>query len=238
MVVVPGGAFLMGSSSAEPGRQTDEGPQRYVTVRAFAAGKYEVTFDEWDACARAGGCAGYAPDDLGWGRGRQPVINVSWNDAQAYVTWLNSRAGGARYRLLTEAEWEYAARAGTTTAYPWGANASHQQANYGAESCCSGLASGRDQWVNTAPVGRFDANAFGLHDMHGNVWEWTQDCYVNSYSGLATDGAANTTGDCSNRVFRGGGWDYAANYLRSADRNWSTPTDRNNNLGFRVARTL
>ena len=191
----------------------------------LAVGKYEVTFEEWDACVAANGCA-QRPSDDGWGRGRQPVINVSWQDAQQYVAWL-SRRTGQRYRLLTEAEWEYAARAGTVTAYSFGTSISPSLANY-AES---GLR-------QTQIVGRYPANGFGLHDVHGNVWEWVQDCYAATYYGAPSDAAeAVTGGDCSSRVLRGGSWGGPPQLLRSAHRNWSLPYFRFNLFGFRVART-
>jgi formylglycine-generating enzyme required for sulfatase activity len=132
-------------------------------------------------------------EDQGYGRGRRPVINVDWQtDTRAFIRFVNSRASG--YRLPSEAEWEYAARAGTTTTFPWGSSASHEDANYGADQCCSGFASGRDQWVNTAPVGQFPANSFGLFDMHGNVWEWVEDCYRGDFS--VQTAAAYTTSSC------------------------------------------
>lgn len=236
MVVLPPGRFLMGSPPGEAGRSNDEGPQRWVTLaQPVAVGKFEVTFAEWDACVADGGCGGYKPADFTWGRGTQPVINVSWGDAQAYVDWL-SRKTFATYRLLSEAEWEYAARAGTTTAYPWGATASHEFANYGKDECCDGLAQGRDRWVNTAPVGSFPANRFGLHDMHGNVWEWTEDCLNESYAGAPSDGSAWRSGDCSRRVLRGGSWLIDPRILRSAARGRIDPAERSGLIGFRVAR--
>jgi formylglycine-generating enzyme required for sulfatase activity len=196
-----------------------------MTLRApLAVGKFEVTFAEWDACVAAGGCS-HRPADAGWGRGNRPVINVSWDDAQAYVRWLSLRTGRT-YRLLTEAEWEYAARAGTVTAYSFGATISQSQANYGGNL-------GRTQ-----PVGSYAANRFGLHDMHGNVWEWVQDCYVASYPpGSGDASVAVTTGDCSHRVLRGGSWKYAPQNLRAAARSWLTAGDRYNFGGFRLART-
>ncbi len=202
MVVVPAGRFTMGSPSSESGRDSDEGPQRRVTFGAkFAVGVYEVTFAEWDACVSDGGCGGYHPDDAGWGRGRRPVMRVSWDDAQAYASWL-SRETGESYRLLSEAEWEYVARAGTTTRYWWGNNVGRNRAN------CDGCGSRWDD-ESTAPVGSFGANGFGLHDVHGNVWEWVEDCWHDSYAGAPRDGSAwlgNNGGDCSRRVLRGGSW--------------------------------
>ncbi len=238
MVVLPAGSFVMGSSANETGRLSNEGPQRTVRVGSFAVSRTEITFAQWDACVAGGGCGGYRPADQGWGRGNQPVINVSWNDVQSYVTWVNSRVGGQRYRLLTEAEWEYAARAGPNAAYPWGGSASHERANYGADSCCTGLAAGSDRWVNTSPAGSFPANAFGLYDMHGNVWEWVEDCYADTYSGLATDGSANVNGSCSYRVLRGGSWGLNPAWLRSALRSRDAPSYRGISIVFRLARTV
>ena len=225
MVVIPAGSFLMGSPDSEAGRGNNEGPQRRVTIsQPFAVGRFEVTFDEWAACVAGGGCTSNPnPSDQGWGRGRRPVINVSWNDAQEYVQWL-SRASRQRYRLLSEAEWEYAARAGTATAYSTGDAITDRQARFSASS--------------TIAAGSFPANQFGLFDMHGNVWEWNQDCYADTYSGLATNGSANTTQGCTNRVNRGGSWDNNPQNLRSANRDWITPTNRFDDIGFRVARTL
>jgi formylglycine-generating enzyme required for sulfatase activity len=240
MVTIPAGTFTMGSPASEEhwdGYDGREAPQHHVNIRAFAASKYEITFAQWDACVAGGGCGGYRPADQGWGRGARPVANVSWNDAQSYITWINGRVGGQRYRLLSEAEWEYAARAGTSTAYPWGASASHERANYGADACCSGLASETDRWVNASPVGSFAPNDFGLYDMHGNVWEWTQDCWNANYNGAPANGAAWTAGDCAIRGGRGGSWIGHPTGLRSANRSGASPTDRLNYVGFRLART-
>lgn len=236
MVVIPAGSFMIGSPAEEAGRAANEGPRRRVHIRQFAAGKFEVTWDQWLACVGDGGCSAFTPNDQGYGRGDRPVIDVPWDNARAYVSWL-ARQTGQPYRLLTEAEWEYAARAGTDTPFPWGDNASHAHANYGADTCCSGLATGRDQWLYTSPVGSFPANAFGLHDLHGNVWEWVQDCYSVSYSGLPSDGSANET-TCANRQLRGGSWYSHPPNLRSARRLRDTPASRGNDRGFRVARTL
>src|SRR5262245_36876485 len=164
MVVVPPGKFMMGTAESEPGHEKDESPLHEVTIpRALAIGKFEVTFAEWDACVADGGCDGYRPSDDGWGRGNRPVIHVSFNETQSYLAWL-SRKSGQQYRLLSESEWEYAARAGTTTPYFWGNTASRDHANYGNDVCCSGLAQGADHWPNTSPEGSFPPNAFGLYD--------------------------------------------------------------------------
>lgn len=190
----------------------------------------ELTFKEWDACVADGGCNGYKPFDSGWGRGTQPVIFVSLDDANAYVAWLAKKTGKP-YRLLSEAEYEYATRGGTTTVYPWGGAIGKNNAN------CNGCGS---KWDNqqTAPVGSFAANGFGLYDIVGNVDEWTQDCYHNSYGGAPADGSAWTSGDCSDRVLRGGSWLGSSRALRSAFRIWYSPGSRYFNIGFRVARTL
>ena len=161
---------------------------------------------------------------------------VSWDEAQAYVQWLNTQTLGG-YRLLSEAEWEYAARAGSTTAYPWGDAASHEYANYGADPCCRGWASGRDQWVNTSPVGEFPAGAFGLNDMIGNVWEWTDDCYAWTLDGVPSDGSAFAGDACTHRAVRGGAWNDGAEDLRSSARYRDASEERYDSVGFRVART-
>src|SRR5262249_3313062 len=156
---------------------------------------------------------------------------------QQYLPWL-SRKSGKTYRLLTEAEWEYSARGVTSVSAPsrtywWGDSASHEYANYGKEQCCDGLQQGRDQWINTAPVGQFLANPFGLHDLHGNVWEWVQDCWNEHYSGAPADGSAWTAGDCGRRPLRGGAWINAARHLRSAYRYGFAPDFKDNGIGFR-----
>jgi len=227
MVVIPAGSFQMGSSSNEAVRFPDEGPQHRVTIgQPFALGKYEVTFDEYDVYARATGKS--LPVDGGWGRGRRPVINVSWEDAQAYAVWLSQQTG-ERYRLPSEAEWEYAARAGTATAYWWGNTITCSQAAYDDSEC------NRSQ---TDSVGSYQANAFGLYDVHSNVREWTQDCWYVDYSGAPTDGSAWTSGNCSMRVLRGSSWAFEKEWLRAAVRSTSGPSARDNGSGFRLARTL
>ncbi len=229
MVVVPSGSSTMGSPSGEKGRDDNEGPWHRVSIwYPLAVGVYEVTFSEWDACVNAGGCGGYVPDDKGWGRGNRPVVNVSWKDAQSYVRWLSQKTGH-RYGLLSESEWEYVARAGTATAYSWGDEIGRNRAN------CDGCGS---QWDadKTAPVGSFRANAWGIHDMHGNVGEWVEDCYNDSYHGAPTDGSMWASGSCSERVLRGGSWDYFSRNLRSAYRNRVSTDFRFISNGFRVAR--
>jgi formylglycine-generating enzyme required for sulfatase activity len=229
MITIQGGSFEMGCSNSKD-CSDDEKPVRTVQVAAFEMSKTEVTFAQWDACVADGGCGGYKPDDEQWGRGNRPVINVSWNDAQNYVQWLSQKTG-QKYRLPTEVEWEYAARAGTTTSYFWGNEIGNNQAN------CDGCGS---EWDNkqTAPVERFAANAWGLHDMHGNVWEWVQDCYHETYIKAPKDGRAWEEKSCVYRVWRGGSWINVPRYLRSAARNWINPAGRINSIGFRISRTF
>ena len=231
MVVIPGGTFLMGSNAGKP----REKPAHRVVVRRFALGRYEVTFAEWDYCVTAGGCSnrlrGSIKNDEGWGRGNRPVIYVSWKDAKQYVAWL-SRKTGKRFRLPSEAEWEYAARAGTRTKYWWGNAVGIGKAN------CNGCGSRWDK-QKTAPVGSFRPNHFGLYDVHGNVWEWVEDCYNKSYAGAPSNGRPWTSsGDCSKRVLRGGSWSFNPRHLRSALRFWIGTEFRSISLGFRVARKL
>ena len=238
MVIVPAGSFTMGSPKSEEGHDDHQGPQRPVTIgQPFAVGKYEVTFAEWGACVSAGGCVGRRLLDESWSQGHRPMIHVSWDDTQSYLAWL-SRKTGKRYRLLTEAEWEYAARAGTTGPFHFGTTISTDQANYAGGYT---YGSGR-KGVNreeTVPVGSFPANRFGLHDMHGNVWEWLEDCRHDSYEGAPSDGSAWTTGgDCGSRVLRGGSWYSEPRDLRSAFRIWAETGFSNHDVGFRVARTL
>ena len=180
--VVPAGSFVMGSPDSEEGRIEEEGPQHRVTFgKSFGVGKFAVTFEEWDACVADGGCNGYKPSDEGWGRGRRPVINVSWEEANAYVVWL-SRKTGKTYRLLSEAEREYVTRAGTTTPFWWGASISTQQANYNGNYTYGTEAKGVSR-RQTVPVDSFQPNPWGLYQVHGNVWEWTEDCWHDDYSG-------------------------------------------------------
>jgi formylglycine-generating enzyme required for sulfatase activity len=221
MVVIPPGSFLRGSPDGD--NRPAEIPQQVVKLEAaIAVGKFEVTFDEWDACVAESGCS-HSPEDRGWGRGRRPVIHVSWNDAQQYVRWL-SRKTGRSYRLLSETEWEYAARAHTTTAYAYGNHISPRQANYYTRG--------------TTPVGSFTPNGFGLYDMHGNVWEWTADCWNPNYVGAPLHAEARLSGDCSRRVVRGGSWDDYPWFVRSAERSNGMVAVRLDDLGFRLALSL
>ena len=227
MVEIPGGTFRMGDLSVSGVGQFYELPVHSVTVPSFWMGKHEVTFSQWDACVADGGCS-YSPGDSGFGRGNRPVINVSWDDIQEFIVWLNARTGGG-YRLPTESEWEYAARAGSHGLYSWGDEIGVNRAN------CDGCGS---QWDNTetAPVGSFPANAWGLHDVHGNVWEWVEDCWNSSYEGAPVDGSAWSSGTCSQRVIRGGSWIFNPRDLRSSVRGWGNRSARGDNLGFRLAR--
>ena len=231
MVFVPAGSFTMGSREASETEQ----PEHRVTIPApLAVGKYEVTFAEWDACVRDGGCESYRPPDHGWGRGRRPVIEVTWGRAKAYTEWL-SRKTGREYRLLSESEWEYVARAGSTTDYWWGDDPGEGRANcYRCE----------DRWAKTAPVGSFEPNAFGLYDVHGNVWEWVADCWNANYHGVPSDGTdwqPPSYEICSAHVIRGGSWNDWATVLRAGFRNYDNLTFgsfKQDEIGFRVARSL
>ena len=236
MVVVPSGTFRMGALESEKGSYDDERPVHTVSVPSFAMGVHEVTFTQWDACVANGGCGGYRPDDEGRGRGRHPVVNVSWRDAQLYLGWL-TYCTGERYRLPTEAEWEYAARAGTATPFHTGGTISTDQANYGNYTYSDG-ARGEYRGRTTVAVGSFPANGFGLHDVHGNVWEWVQDCWEGNYKGARGNGSALEREVCFSRVLRGGSWISKPGFLRSANRYRDHPWLRWYYLGFRVARTL
>jgi formylglycine-generating enzyme required for sulfatase activity len=230
MVVVPAGSFKMGSPETEAGRFDNEGPQQGIRIaRPFAVAKFDVTFAEWDACVSVGGCPQVS--DSATGRGMKPVINVTWDEAKQYAAWL-ARMTGQPYRLLSEAEWEYAARGGSTTTYFWGDDIGKGNAN------CNGCGS---QWDarETSPVGSFKPNSFGLYDMLGNLFQWVEDCYnEGSLQGIATDGSPRTTGDCSQRASRGGSWTDLPVFLRAAYRGRDSASGRVANLGFRVARTL
>ena len=227
LVVIPAGRYRMGCVSGTD-CEDDEFPVHEVQVQAFALGRYEVTFSEYDRFADATGRP--RADDEGWGRGRRPVINVSWDDAVSYAYWLSSETG-APYRLPSEAEWEYAARAGTATGYSWGSQPGRNRAN--CRRCGS-----RWDFDETAPVGSFASSIWGLHDLHGNVWEWVADCWHPSYQGAPGDGSAWIHGaDCGRRVFRSGSWAHDPPNMRSSNR-VGTQTHGRNTTGFRVARAL
>ncbi|MGP0088946.1 MAG: SUMF1/EgtB/PvdO family nonheme iron enzyme [Xanthobacteraceae bacterium] len=267
MVVVPAGSFMMGSPTSEVERDAsnrDELPQHSVAIsKPFAVGRFAVTFDEWDACVvdggcdrwkpcvANGGCNVYKPSDEGWGRGRRPVINVSWDDAKGYVAWL-SRKTGKTYRLLSEAEREYVARAGTSTPFWWGSSISTSQANYDGTSTYGGGSKGEYR-KQTLPVDSFQPNPWGLYQVHGNVWEWVEDCYDSTYPGgsfrsrIPSDGSAlvagvSVSGFCDFHVARGGSWSARAGDLRAARRNGVRSSTMSENrtsvVGFRLARTL
>ena len=227
MVVIPAGSFKMGCVSGRSCNNSER-PVHEVTIESFALSKYEVTFEEYDLFTDATGRE--RADDRGFGRGQRPAVNITWDDAVAYTAWL-SKQTGKNYRLPSEAEWEYAARAGTVTRYSWGHNLGHSRAN------CNGCGS---QWDNemSAPVGSFEANAWGLHDMHGNVWEWTQDRYNNRYVGAPNDGSAWEVGDSTARVVRGGAWYLEGYFLRSAARDQHRTFAGSLYVGFRVAQSL
>jgi formylglycine-generating enzyme required for sulfatase activity len=228
MVVVPAGSFLMGSPEGQ-GNDTQY-PQHNVTIKSpFAVSKFELRFAEWDVCAAHRGCAADISDG-GWGRGQRPVINVNLDDARHYVAWL-TKVTGQPYRLLSEAEYEYATRAGTQTAYPWGNDVGKNNAN------CYGCGSEWDGY-QTAPVGSFAPNQFGLYDMVGNVFEWVTDCTHSNYNGAPADGSAWYDGNCIVTVVRGGSWGTSPDGLRSAHRGFGAPSVRRSDLGFRVVRTL
>ena len=260
MVVIPPtgpGGFMMGSPASEAGRDSDEKQHRVTLSQPFALSQTEVTWAQWEICTSSGGCtvAGESKPTPAWGTGRQPVINVSWNQASAFAQWLNSKLGFAandpyRYRLPSEAEWEYAARGGNTGPFGFGKdsvgrerNISADLANYGANFSYDGSPKGK-YWAQTGEVASYPANAYGLNDMHGNVWEWVADCSEDDYDKLPdavkTKGAAHRENDagCPNRVLRGGSWFSDPRYLRAASRIWDTPTYRYFYIGFRLARML
>lgn len=229
MVVLPPGRFLMGGTEGDRVRQKNEVPRHEVKIsKPFAIGRFEVTFSQWDACVAAGGC-NYSPQDRGWGRGNLPVIYANWTDIKEYLEWL-TQLTSRKYRLPSEAEWEYAARAGTETVYFWGDDVGTDNAN-----CLGCRKLGGDQ---TVPVGSFAPNAFKLYDMHGNVWEWMADCWNGSYGNAPADGSAWTAGDCDQRAVRGGAWGTEPDDLRSSRRMADKVNLRSGKLGFRVVMIL
>jgi formylglycine-generating enzyme required for sulfatase activity len=235
MVALPAGEFLMGSPNSDKDADDREKPQHRVTLGyRFAIGRYPVTFDEYDHFCRA--TSREKPADGGWGRGRRPAISVSWEDAKAYCAWLSEETGQS-YRLPSEAEWEYACRAGTTTRYSCGDTIAEKDANF-APSALRSLVRGLFGEGKTSVVGSYPPNPWGLHDMHGNVWEWVEDYFHDHYKGAPEDGSAWLSGDDSSRVLRGGSWLEEPNVVRSAHRGPGRPVTRFNTLGFRIARTI
>lgn len=236
LAVVPAGRFMMGSPQDEAARGDGEddqegrgGSQVPVAIDySFAVGRTEVTWDDWEACVAEGGCDGASVEEAGgaegWGKGNRPVVNVSWIDAKDYAAWLSKKTGKG-YRLLTEAEWEYAARAGTTTRYSFGDDISKDELNY--------------KTSRSVPVGSYEPNGFGLYDVHGNVWEWVEDCYTSSYADNPRDGSAVAVEEDCRRVLRGGAWQSSVpQFLRAAVRFRYAPVIRSGSIGFRIARTV
>jgi formylglycine-generating enzyme required for sulfatase activity len=238
MTVVPAGNFTMGSPDDEPGHNTGETKVPVTIGYPFAVGKYAVTFDEWNACAADGGCNAYMPNDAGWGRGQRPVINVSWQDAKAYTAWLSNKTGKT-YSLLSEAEREYVTRAGTTTPFWWGSSITPKQANYNSSYLYQGGGSKGAYAAQTVPVESFAPNPWGLYQVHGNVWEWTEDCWNDNNGGSLDNRVARTrNSDCDRHVVRGGSWYDSPVFLRSASRGNYPTNNRSDSFGFRVARIL
>jgi formylglycine-generating enzyme required for sulfatase activity len=255
----------MGSPPDEVNHEPDESPQHEVTIaKPFAVSRYEVTRGQYAAFVRATqrpsgpDCSVWATTNWDRQSGRDwtnpnfaqaddhPVVCVDWADAKAYAAWL-ARTTGKPYRLLSEAEWEYAARGGTTTPYFSGANQDDLcQTDNGRDQTSVEVHTGmawpgvkcRDGYAETAPVGSYAPNPFGLHDVHGNVWEWMEDCYADSYAQAPADGSAVTAQDCAFRVYRGGGWSVEYRGRRSANRGKYAPDQRYGQLGLRVARDL
>lgn len=229
MLKIPVGRFEMGDLNGSD-IEGDEKPVHWVSLaKRFAVSQTEITFDQYDRFAKNTNRT--LPSDNGWGRGSRPAINVTWEDAKAYTKWLSEQTG-KNYRLLSEAEWEYSARAGTQSRYPWGNQPGRGNAN------CYGCGS---KWDNkkTAPVASFAPNEYGLFDMNGNVWEWVEDCWHDRYSGAPEDGSAwVNSGECGGRVLRGGGWNNYPPFIRSANRDWFHSNQSQNSFGFRVARDL
>lgn len=232
MVTIPGGEFLMGSS----GDTADELPVHKVAIKSFQLSNTEVTYELYDLCIASSSCF-YVPSDNGWGKGNRPVINVSYRDiTEQFLPWLN-KLTGRHYRLPSEAEWEYAARAGTNSEYAWGDTASCEQARFdgGPASVCSKQTAKNR---GTLPAKQFNANAWGLFDMHGNTWEWVEDCWHPNYDGAPVDGSAWVQGNCAIRVLRGGAWDYPATAMRAANRYYFEYKTRRDNYGFRLALSI
>lgn len=237
MIIINPGSGKLGSPKSETKRQRFESPQRDTLINyQFEVSKYEVTFDDWEKCLKDGGCAGYKPDDNGWGRGKRPVINVGYDDAQKFISWLNGKTGET-YRLLSEAEWEYVARAGQDAPFGNGFEMSAKMANFDGKTPY-GTAEEGPYLRKTEPVGKYAPNAFGIHDMHGNVYEWVEDCWNEDHSGAVGDGSPRTDGDCKYRVMKGGSWAAHGYQTRAAARIRYVMDYRYDDYGLRLARTL
>ena len=237
MIVLPAGEFLAGAPDNESGHETGESPQHRIKIKAFAISQTEITFAQYDAFAKA--VKRKKPDDnSGWGRGQRPVINVSWNDARAYVQWLSEQTG-QDYRLPSEAEWEYAARAGTSTPFSTGECIHTDLANYDGTATYNDCGAKTDVLLKkTSSVRQLPPNPWGLFEVHGNVWEWVKDCWHDNYDSAPSDGSAWEKKKCDRRVIRGGGWIDEPKFLRSASRDWSEPNLDSSFMGFRIARAL
>ena len=240
MVLIQPGSFLMGSPIHQKQRDRNEGPQVRVNIDyAFEISRYEVTFDEWNACVNGGGCKGYRPGDNGWGRGKRPVTNISYNDAQSYIKWLNAKTG-LTYRLPSEAEWEYVARAGQPLPFSTqaGQSISPRVANFNGEFPYGPNGQKGEYLRKTVPVGSYTANSFGVYDIHGNVYEFVSDCYVAGHAGNPGDGSPRRDGNCDARIIRGGSWVTHGYQMRAAKRLRYTMDHRYDDFGFRLARTF
>ena len=242
MVVVPRGRFTAGSPMGENGRSPREALTLVTVSKPFAVGRFAITFAEWDACTADGGCNGYQPPDDGHGRGNNPVVRVNWDDASAYIQWL-SRKSGKSYRLLASVEREFVARAGTSTPYWWGSSIGPDQANYDSPDTVVRTSQGASVQVAEArrrpvPVDSFAPNPWGLYNVHGNIWEWTRDCWRDDGPVASGQGRKAAPADCGQRLARGGSWYDFASEARAAARIGFDAASRNALLGFRVARLL
>ncbi len=235
MIIIPSGSFVMGSPKDEIGHVHDEEPQIEVSVPRFALARFETTWDDWEICVKAGACSA-DNDDQGWGKGLRPVSTIDLQDTQSYISFLNDKTSRA-YRLPTESEWEYSARSGTKTPFSFGETLSTDQANFDGNGVYGSGVKGIYR-QKTVDAGSFPANPFGLFDMNGNVWEWVQDCYVNTLASTPIDGSAHLVEDCSRLVVRGGSYDNYPRAARSSLRHYMGPEVQEIDLGFRVARTL
>ena len=237
MVVINPGTGILGSPGSEEKRARFENPLRDTQINySFEVSKYEITFDDWEKCVSGGGCGGHKPDDKGWGRGKRPVINVSYDDAQSFLKWLNQKTG-EDYRLLSEAEWEYVARAGQDGPFGTGYDISAKNANFDGKAPYGSGEQG-PYLAKTQRVGQYEPNAFGIYDMHGNVYEWVEDCWNADHQGAVGDGSPRKDGDCKFRVMKGGSWVTHGYQTRAAARIRYVTDYRYDDYGIRIARTL